>query len=192
MTDDVQLRNVQPDDLPIFYEQQRDPAASRMAAFPMREREPFMAHWAKILRSDRDIQQTIVADGQVAGNIVCFYQGDQREVGYWLGREYWGRGVATRALELLLQQVAERPLYAMSPSITAARSGCSKSAGLWWWARITGRPTSTATQARSGSCAWGRLARRRRLLCARQARFACGSRVFPCYLCISFGAPRQN
>lgn len=112
MTDDIQLRDVLPDDLPIFYEQQRDPAAAQMAAFPMREREPFMAHWAKILCNDQGLKQTILAGGQVAGNIVCYDQDDKREVGYWLGREYWGRGVATRALELLLEQVPDRPLHA--------------------------------------------------------------------------------
>jgi len=112
MSDDVQLRDVLADDLPIFYDQQRDPAAAQMAAFPMREREPFMAHWAKVLRDDQSIKQAILAGGQVAGNIVCFDQGGERLVGYWLGREYWGRGIATRALAAFLQQVPERPLHA--------------------------------------------------------------------------------
>src|SRR5262245_54894106 len=98
MSDDVQLRNVAADDLPIFYEQQRDPAAAQMAAFPMRERGPFMEHWAKVLRDDRVVKQTILVDGQVAGNVVCFDQGGERLVGYWLGQEFWGCGVATRAL----------------------------------------------------------------------------------------------
>ncbi|HKA21153.1 MAG TPA: GNAT family N-acetyltransferase, partial [Blastocatellia bacterium] len=33
MTSDVLLREVTEGDLPIFFEQQRDPAANRMAAF---------------------------------------------------------------------------------------------------------------------------------------------------------------
>ncbi len=33
-------------------------------------------------------------------------------MGYWLGREYWGKGIATRALSLFLDQVTARPLYA--------------------------------------------------------------------------------
>ena len=33
-------------------------------------------------------------------------------VGYWIGREYWGRGVASRALALFLMEVDERPLHA--------------------------------------------------------------------------------
>jgi RimJ/RimL family protein N-acetyltransferase len=36
----------------------------------------------------------------------------EREVGYWIGKEYWGRGIATRALEEFLKQIETRPLYA--------------------------------------------------------------------------------
>ncbi len=83
-----------------------------MAAFPIRDRETFMAHWARILGDDSIIKRTILVDGRVAGNIGCFEQGGEREVGYWLGREYWGRGVATRALAAFLDQVQARPLTA--------------------------------------------------------------------------------
>jgi RimJ/RimL family protein N-acetyltransferase len=48
----------------------------------------------------------------VAGNMVCFPREGKREVGYWLGREFWGKGIATQALAALLREVTERPLYA--------------------------------------------------------------------------------
>ena len=101
MTNTVLLRDVIASDLPIFFEQQRDPAATQVAAFPARDREAFTAHWAKILANESNILKTIVFDGQVAGNIVSWEQpdeGSEREVGYWLGREFWGKGIATRAL----------------------------------------------------------------------------------------------
>jgi hypothetical protein len=41
------LREVVEADLPVFYEHQRDREAAAMAAFPARERDAFMAHWAK-------------------------------------------------------------------------------------------------------------------------------------------------
>ena len=34
------------------------------------------------------------------------------EIGYWLGREYWGRGIGTKALALFLDREKARPLYA--------------------------------------------------------------------------------
>jgi RimJ/RimL family protein N-acetyltransferase len=108
----VTLRPVIESDLPIFYEQQLDPAATEMADFPSREREPYMAHWHKILADPINIQRTILYNGQVAGNILCFVMDGQREVGYWLGRDYWGKGIATEALRQLLQEIPERPLCA--------------------------------------------------------------------------------
>lgn len=112
MTDNIQLRYVQESDLPIFFEQQRDPLANQMAAFPSRDEEMFLAHWAKIMQDETIFLKTILFHGQVAGNLVSFVTSGEREVGYWLGREFWGKGIATRALTLFLQQIEERPLFA--------------------------------------------------------------------------------
>ena len=71
-----------------------------------------MAHWAKIMQDESVILKTILFEGQVAGNVLSFVISDEREVGYWLGREFWGKGIATRALSEFLAQVKERPLYA--------------------------------------------------------------------------------
>ncbi|HET6597814.1 MAG TPA: GNAT family N-acetyltransferase [Anaerolineales bacterium] len=112
MPDEIRLREVMEADLPIFYEQQLDPEATQMADFPSRTREAFMAHWSKVM-ADESIQlKAILFNGEVAGNIVCFEQLGEREVGYWLGKEYWGKGIATRALEEFLKEIKTRPLYA--------------------------------------------------------------------------------
>jgi RimJ/RimL family protein N-acetyltransferase len=64
------------------------------------------------LADSRNTIRTILYEDQVAGNILSFELADKREVGYWLGREYWGKGIATRALELFLGLVQTRPLFA--------------------------------------------------------------------------------
>lgn len=112
MTAGVTLREVVEADLPLFFEHQQDPEANAMAAFPAREREAFMAHWAKILADETLLAKTILHEGQVAGNIVSWEQDGRQEVGYWIAREFWGRGIATAALARFLDQVAKRPLYA--------------------------------------------------------------------------------
>ena len=113
MSDEVRLRNVEPDDLPIFYEHQLDADATRMAAFPSRDRAAFDAHWANnILGNPANITRTILVDDEVAGNIGSWAQDDARLIGYWIGKEHWGKGVATRALAAFLYLVTERPLYA--------------------------------------------------------------------------------
>jgi len=51
-------------------------------------------------------------DDQVAGNVLSWEQSGQREVGYWIGRDYWGAGIATKALALFLRRETVRPLHA--------------------------------------------------------------------------------
>ena len=106
------LRDVVESDLPVFFEHQQDPVATAMADFPARDREAFDTHWARILADDTLTKKTIVVEGQVAGNAVSWPQDGRRLVGYWLGREFWGRGLATRALAELVDELGTRPLHA--------------------------------------------------------------------------------
>jgi RimJ/RimL family protein N-acetyltransferase len=106
------LRGILEADLPVFFEHQRDPEATRMAAFPPRDREAFMAHWHRILANGDVPVRTVLHEGRVAGNIVCFQRDDKHLVGYWIGREFWGKGLATRALAEFVTVVTHRPLHA--------------------------------------------------------------------------------
>lgn len=113
---ELRLRAVVADDIAFFYEHQLDPVAARMVAFTRvdrTDREAFLAHWATILAEDTIVKRTILVDGHVAGNVLKFDGYGQPEVGYWLGREWWGRGVATRALGAFLVEVAQRPIHAV-------------------------------------------------------------------------------
>ena len=90
-----------------------------MVAFQSRDRAAFDQHWAKILADETGLIRTIVATfdasqpkAQVAGNIVSWNSDGQREIGYWIDRAYWGRGVATAALSAFLHLEQTRPLYA--------------------------------------------------------------------------------
>ncbi|HEU5349905.1 MAG TPA: GNAT family N-acetyltransferase, partial [Ktedonobacterales bacterium] len=86
-----------------------------MAAFTSREptnRDAFTAHWARIRADEGTINRAIIYNGQLAGNIACFRDFGEPEVGYWIGRAFWGKGIATKALAAFLRQLPERPLYA--------------------------------------------------------------------------------
>ncbi len=112
-TDRVMLRDVTDDDLPIFFEHQRDPAATGMAQFPARQWDAFLTHWrTKVLGDAATRKKAIVVDGTVAGNVVSWEHDGKRLIGYWIGREHWGKGVATRALSEFLAHEAARPLHA--------------------------------------------------------------------------------
>ncbi len=112
MSNQVTLRPVLQTDLPVFYEQQLDPAATAMAAFPSREREPFMEHWDKIMHNKTGLLRTVLFQDAVAGYMLSYLQDGQREVGYWLGGAYWGKGIATEALHQFLEEIETRPLFA--------------------------------------------------------------------------------
>ena len=112
MTKEIALRDVTESDLPSLYEQQLDPEATAMAAFPSRDREAFMAHWKKIMAYENNLIKTILCDGQVAGYILSWEMEGEREVGYWLGKEYWGKGIMTQALAEFISIVKTRPLTA--------------------------------------------------------------------------------
>lgn len=112
MPSSITLRRVRDDDLPIFFEHQADPEANRMANFPARDRDAFMAHWTTILVDASNQVRTVDVDGAVAGNVVSWVHGEERDVGYWIGREHWGNGIATAALASFLSQLEERPLFA--------------------------------------------------------------------------------
>jgi RimJ/RimL family protein N-acetyltransferase len=112
MKPEVLLRDVEPGDLPIFFEHQRDPVAVAMVVFRSRDKAEFDEHWAKILADDACLKRTIVVDGQVAGHIGSFGRDGKREVGYWIDRTLWGRGIMSQALPAFLCLEPTRPLYA--------------------------------------------------------------------------------
>src|SRR5258707_7871750 len=88
----VALREVTKEDLPIFFERQLDAEATRMAAFPSRDRDAFMAHWARIMSNETGILNTILADDTVAGNVVYWEAAGEPNIGYWLRQTPWGEG----------------------------------------------------------------------------------------------------
>jgi RimJ/RimL family protein N-acetyltransferase len=108
----LSLRDVEPEDLRVFFEHQQDSGAARMAAFTARDRVAFDAHWAKLRVDETVLAKTIVVDGAVAGNVVTFEYEGVRELGYWIGREFWGRGIATAAVREFLRHEPLRPLCA--------------------------------------------------------------------------------
>lgn len=108
----VRIRPVGPDDLPALFEMQSDPESNRMAVTNARDEEAFYAHWANVLRDPTLMARVVLLDEALVGSIACFQRDGRANVGYWIQRGHWGRGIASRALRLLLCEVPTRPLYA--------------------------------------------------------------------------------
>ena len=109
------LREVRGEDLPVLFEQWADPIAARMAAFTAPDhvdRDAFERRWSRLRADETVIARAIVVDGEVAGTIGSWGDPDGREVTYWIGRSYWGKGIATGALNAFLAVDLSRPLHA--------------------------------------------------------------------------------
>lgn len=67
------------------------------------------------LSGDENVQlcRAIVVDGQVAGSIGVFCQNPHEvyaksaEIGYWLGRTYWGKGIMREAIKQICREAFE-------------------------------------------------------------------------------------
>ncbi len=64
------------------------------------------ALWVRIANSDKTmLNLAIVYEGTAIGAVGMLFKNDvyryTAEVGYWLGEDYWGRGIATRAVKTL-------------------------------------------------------------------------------------------
>jgi len=108
----ITLRNVLETDLPILFEQQLHPEAVAMAVYPAKDRGPFLLHWEKNMKDKSVTIRIILFKGKVAGHLLCWKEKYEQRVGYWLGKEFWGKGIASASLGEFLGQVTIRPLYA--------------------------------------------------------------------------------
>ncbi len=90
-----------------------------MAAFTAGDpddRTAFDAHMAKVRSTPGTTLRAITCDGQLVGSVASFVFDGETDVTYWIDRAAWGRGIATRALELLMDLVPIRPLHARAAS----------------------------------------------------------------------------
>ena len=116
------VRDVADADLDVLFEHWTDPEANRMAAFTAQDptdREAFDARWTRLRTNPENTTRTIELDGEVVGTIGSWTQDGNREVTYWIGREHWGKGIATRALTEFLVNENARPLYGVAAADNA-------------------------------------------------------------------------
>ncbi|MBL8761181.1 MAG: GNAT family N-acetyltransferase [Phycisphaerae bacterium] len=114
---EIRLRRTSTGDVRMLHAFELDEASNQLAGTKPRDWETFRARWDEIL-ADVDGTKTgvtprvILADGVVVGAVNISPQDGGDSIGYWIAREHWGRGIATRAVGLMLGECARRPLYA--------------------------------------------------------------------------------
>jgi len=71
-----------------------------------------MRHWEGILKNKTIVARTVIYKEKIAGHIICWKEKYEQQVGYWIGKSFWNRGIASAALAEFLDQIKIRPLYA--------------------------------------------------------------------------------
>lgn len=109
----VLLRPVVETDIPILFEQQLDPEAVAMSAYPAKDKGEFIRHWEGILKNKNVTARSILYKEKIAGHIICWKEGKyEQRIGYWVGKEFWRRGIASVAVTEFLLLIKIRPLFA--------------------------------------------------------------------------------
>lgn len=112
---DVVLKTVETKDLLSLFEHQTDVQANEMAAFGSKDfhdQAAFNSRWHKILENPEIVCRSVMADTLIAGYVAHFEQLNKPSISYWIGKSFWGRGVATESVRQFLRLVVVRPLYA--------------------------------------------------------------------------------
>ncbi len=105
----VLLRPVTECDLPTLFSHQADPVVREMGVVPYRDHDAFLAKWKEVLADDSVVNRSIWAGDKLVGNIACFVRDGVREVGYIIGREFWGKGIGSAAIAEFLPLLAAFP-----------------------------------------------------------------------------------
>lgn len=117
--DAIRLRATGPGDLPALFELQTDPESNDMAGTKPRTREAFFAAWESNL-TDPGINSRVIEIADVIVGSISRFQAEGHDcIGYWIARAHWGKGVASRALALFLEEEHRRPLHATTARTNA-------------------------------------------------------------------------
>ena len=109
------LRDATTADIPALFALQEESGSVELAAIKRRSREAFDEHWRHtVLASPETTKKIIELAGELVGYVVAWCHDEQREVGYWIARAHFGRGIATQALQRFVKEYeTQRPLHAV-------------------------------------------------------------------------------
>ena len=110
----IEIRKTQKEDLNMLFDFQADDEAGHVAAFvsnTWKDREGYIAKWEGLLQNESVNSYTILHNGVVVGSVGTWVMGDEPQITYGIGKDFWGQGIATAALSLFLEKVNKYPLY---------------------------------------------------------------------------------
>ena len=115
METEIELKDTEKNDLEELFRFQTDEEANFLAAFTAEnplDKTAYLEKFTKILSDKKIINKTIFFSGKIAGSVAKFMFEGKPEITYWIGKDFWGKGIATQALKQLLEIEKTRPIYA--------------------------------------------------------------------------------
>ena len=109
------LRKTEISDLEHFFTFQLDQEANYLAAFTAKDptdKTAYLQKYSKFLDDPTINNRTIIVDNIIAGSIAKFEMHGEAEITYWIDKKYWGKGIATKALQYFLTIENSRPIFA--------------------------------------------------------------------------------
>lgn len=111
---DITLRMTTSQDLEQLFLFQLDPQACYLAAFMAKDhtdKEAYIAKYTNFLNDPTINMRTILVNGIIAGSVSKYVMEGDAEITYWIDKQYWGQGIATKALNEFLKIETTRPIY---------------------------------------------------------------------------------
>lgn len=111
----MQLVKTTSDHLSTLFAFQLDSEANYQAAFTAKnpaDKKAYFEKWNKLLLDPTIHMRTILIDEEIVGSVSKYEIQGEAQITYWIGKKYWGKGIAAKALKGFLKLETLRPLYA--------------------------------------------------------------------------------
>ncbi len=111
---EIILRKTEITDLAFLFIFQLDNDANYLAAFTSKDptdKTAYLQKYSKLLNDPTINMQTIIVDNSIAGSIAAFEMEGEAEITYWIDKKFWGKGIATKALQAFLKRENRRPIF---------------------------------------------------------------------------------
>ena len=111
---EIILRKTVLPDLEFFFLFQLDEEANYLAAFTSKDpsdKAAYLQKYSKLVNDPAINMQTILVGEIIVGSISKFELEGRAEITYWIDKQFWGKGIGSKALALFLNNETTRPIY---------------------------------------------------------------------------------
>ncbi|MEP7038849.1 MAG: GNAT family N-acetyltransferase [Acidobacteriota bacterium] len=110
----IELKNTNTNDFDVLFNFQTDRDANYLAAFTQKkptDKDAYIKKYTKLLSDETVNNKTIFINNEIAGSVAKFEIEGEAEITYWIGKDFWGKGIASKALTQFLEIEKTRPIY---------------------------------------------------------------------------------